>query len=259
MRGFLSVLLFFVPVALWPGDYWVIAHRGGAALGAENTLPCIEAAVAMGVDAVEVDVHLTRDGRVVLCHDAAVDATTDGAGWLSEMSLKEVQALRVVDACGKATDDSIPTLEQVMSLVNGRCAILVEVKRTSGVGIEKKIMEIVDAYDAAGWVSVQSFSDAVLERFRELGAAFPLEKLIVFKVPFLPLLFDGGLRCFSLEKYSYVSSFNFHKDYLPARLARKIRASGKKVKVWTLASPREEPRVAVDGVIVDDPSLWIGR
>ena len=77
MRGFLSVLLFFVPVALWPGDYWVIAHRGGAALGAENTLPCIEAAVAMGVDAVEVDVHLTRDGRVVLCHDAAVDATMD--------------------------------------------------------------------------------------------------------------------------------------------------------------------------------------
>ncbi len=256
MRCISFLLLSWAFVSAGYGGVLVVAHRGGAALGAENTLSCMEAAIAAGAGALEVDVHLTKDGHIVVCHDATVDATTNGRGRISRMSLREVQALRVVDNAGRVTSDSIPTLEQVLQLAKGRCRVLVEVKRSSGAGLEERLVELVEAHDASQWVSVQSFSDAVLRRLRALGAPFALEKLVVFKVPLLPLVFDGGLRFFSLKKYAYVSSFNFHKRCLPASLARRLQRVGKVVKVWTLRSPDEAPRASVDAVIVDNPTLW---
>lgn len=256
-----TVLLFLVCVAMAQGVSrpLIVAHRGGAALGVENTLSCIEAGIAAGADAVEVDVRLTKDGHLVVFHDARVDATTDGRGKISEMTLRDVKALNIVDKAGCVTGEKIPTLGGVLSLVDGRCRVLVEVKRGSGEGVEGEVLRVVREGGAAGWVSVQSFSDVVLRRFRELGAPFPLEKLVVFKVPFLPLIFDGGLSFFSLKKYDYISSFNFHKRCLPASLARKLREAGKGVKVWTVLSVDDVPSAPSDAIIVDDPRLWRGR
>ncbi|MBQ8270951.1 MAG: glycerophosphodiester phosphodiesterase family protein [Bacteroidaceae bacterium] len=234
----------------------VIAHRGGAALGAENTLSCIEAGIAAGADAIEVDVRLTKDGKLVVCHDASVDATTNGSGRVAEMTLRQVQSLRALGHDGTITADSVPTLAQVLSLVHGRCGLLVEVKSNSGKGVEEKLIEEILAADAAQWVAVQSFSDAVLMRLNELNAPFPLEKLIVFKLPLLPLIFDGSLRFFSLDKYNFISSFNFKCSFFPSRLARRLRNCGKKVKVWTLCAPSDNFVADVDAVITDCPHLW---
>ncbi len=236
----------------------IIAHRGGAGEGFENTLSCVGRSIAAGVAAVEVDVRLTADGHVVVCHDATVNATTNGKGRIAKMLLTEVQALRIVDENGIPTDEAVPTLKELLQFVGGRCEVLIDVKR-SGRGIEKQIVEDVLACDATEWVAVQSFSDAVLRRLHELGAPFPLEKLVVFKVPVLPFVFDGTLRFFSFKKYSYISSFNVHKRCLSRSFAAKIGNNGKCVKVWTLCSPCDAPRVAVDAVITDNPSLWLGK
>lgn len=233
----------------------VVAHRGGAAEGLENTLSCIENAILAGTDAVEVDIRLTADGHIVVFHDAVVDATTNGRGRVSELVLEQVQALRVVDKNGVVTNEYIPTLRQVLERVDGRCAVLIDVKR-GGRDIEKRLIENVVACNAQGWVLVQSFSDAVLRNLHELDAPFPLEKLVVFKIPLLPFIYDGSLRFFSLDKYDYVSSFNFHKKFLSRSLAAKIRERGKGVKVWTVGPPADAPGVAVDAVITDYPSLW---
>lgn len=234
----------------------VVAHRGGAGEGLENTLSCIERSIAAGVDAVEIDVRLTADGHIVVCHDATVNSTTNGCGCISELTLQQVQALRVTDKMGVVTGESIPTLGQVLSLVNGRCSLLIEVKQ-GGRGIEELLVREVLEADAAGWVSVQSFKDDVLHRLYEMNVPFSLEKLIVFKIPFLPLVFDGSLRYFSFDKYSFVSSFNFKKSFFPVSLAKKIRSLGKKVKVWTLSGPSDAPPLEVDAVITDFPSLWL--
>ena len=254
---FTSVLLFLCVLLLYGVEPpMFVAHRGGAGDGLENSLSCIERSIRMGVDAVEVDARLTADGHVVVCHDATVNATTNGRGRVAKLTLQQVQALRMVDSNGVATNESIPTLKQVLRLVGGRCGVLVDVKE-GGRGMEEKLIEDIAACGADDWVAVQAFSDDVLSRLRELGAPFPLEKLIVFKLPFLPFIYDGSLRCFSFEKYSYISSFNFHRNCLPRSLAAKIKARGKCVKVWTLRSPADAPRVAVDGVIADNPSLWL--
>ena len=250
-------LLLFACIVHAQGDAapLVVAHRGGAAEGSENTLSCIENAILVGADAVEIDVRLTADGYLVACHDATVDATTNGRGRVSELTLEQVQALRVVDKNGAVTAECIPTLRQVLECVGGRCMVLIDVKR-SGRDIEQQLMGDIAACGAQGWVSVQAFSDAVLRNLRELGAPFPLEKLVVFKVPFLPFIYDGSLRFFSFKKYDYISSFNFHKRCLSRSLAAKIRARGKGVKVWAVGSPADAPGVVVDAVITDYPSLW---
>src|SRR5947207_4379474 len=69
------------------------AHQGGAAEAPSSTLFALDQAVAAGADALELDVHATADGELVVCHDATVDATTDGAGAIAELTLAEVSRL----------------------------------------------------------------------------------------------------------------------------------------------------------------------
>lgn len=236
----------------------VVAHRGGAGLGLENTLSCIEKGIAAGADAVEIDVHLTKDGHIVVCHDATVDGVTDGNGKIAEMTLAQVRELNIIDSAGNVTGEHIPTLAQVIELVDGRCGLLIEVKRKRGSnkGIEYKLINEIVGRGATDWVAVQSFSDDVLETLFLLDAPFGLEKLIVFKIPLLPLIYDGSLRFFSFDKYDYISSFNFHRKCLPRNLAAKIRAAGKEIKVWTLDGRSDAPSATVDAVITDRPDLW---
>jgi glycerophosphoryl diester phosphodiesterase len=108
---------------------FISAHRGYSSDFPENTLPALEAALEAGADVAEIDVRLTRDGKLVLMHDATVDRTTDGSGPVSAMTLEEV---RTLDA-GRGFDRKfagtpVPTLDEVLAWSNGRLGILVEMK-----------------------------------------------------------------------------------------------------------------------------------
>ena len=232
----------------------VVAHRGGAALAPENTLLAIGAAMAAGVDMVEIDVRMTADGYVVLLHDEKVNRTTDGKGRVGDMTLAQVKELSVVSD-GRVTSLCVPTLEEVLLFVAGRCGVLVEVKDCDA-GVEYAVADVIRRCDADGWVAVQSFSDAVLERFCALGVSFPLEKLFVFKIPFVPYIFDGSVRRFSMEKYCYISSFNIHRSFVSSALVETLHASGKTVKAWTFPGGASGFCMPVDAVITDSPQLW---
>ena len=107
----------------------IIAHRGGALLGTENSLSCIEKGIRTGANMVEVDLHLTADKRIVVCHDQSVNRTTNGKGKIEEMTLEEIQRLRILNHDGTVSNESIPTLEQVLALCKGRCPLLLEIKK----------------------------------------------------------------------------------------------------------------------------------
>jgi glycerophosphoryl diester phosphodiesterase len=101
----------------------LVAHRGGARLAPENTLMAFRLAVdAWWADMLEMDAHLTRDGQVVVIHDATVDRTTDGSGRVADLTLREIQALdagyRFVDASGghpfRGRGAVVPTLDEVL-------------------------------------------------------------------------------------------------------------------------------------------------
>lgn len=229
----------------------IIAHRGGVSSAPENSLAAIERSVIAGVDAVEIDVRMSSDGVPVLMHDASVSRTTDGSGRVDELCFDELRSLSLLDSAGNVTCERVPSLREALELVNGRCGVLIEVKDKGASGIEKAVADAVELCGADGWVAVQSFSDGVLENFRSLGVAFPLEKLFVFKLPLLPVVFDGGFSVFSMKKYGYVSSFNIRHCFARPGLVDGIKSSGKKVKLWTFDAVPERLRLPVDGVIVD--------
>lgn len=235
----------------------IIAHRAGAGIAPENSLAAVDKALGLGVDAIEVDVHLTADGELVVCHDDDIGRTTNGEGRIGDMTLEQIRAYRIVDTKGNVTVEPLPTLGDILWRVNGRCRVLVEAKRTKDTeNIAKAIINEVALYQAAEWVTVQSFDADILAHIHRLGHPFMLEKLFYFKVPFLPLAYDGSLTRFNCSKYDYISSFNFHYKYISSRLVRKIHSCGKSVKVWTLDGPKDSLMLPVDGVITDRPDLW---
>lgn len=233
----------------------VVAHRGGVSLAPENSLLAIERAMALGVDAVEVDVRLSADGVPVVIHDATVNRTTNGKGRVCNFTHFQLASLNLLDSAGCVTELNIPTLADVLYFVNGRCCVLVDAKEDSR-EIARAVTEVICSCGAQEWVAVQSFSDSVLMHFKELGVCFPLEKLFLFKFPLLPYIFDSSVRRFSMKKYSHISSFNIKYEFLTEGLVDKIHEAGKCVKAWTLGDGVSFFTLPVDGVITDFPQLW---
>ncbi len=104
------------------GRFFVVAHRGASGYEPENTLRAVRRALEMGVDAVEVDVRLSRDGVPVVIHDETVDRTTSGRGRVREMTAEE---LRGLDA---GAGERVPLLEEVLDEVRGRAVLFLELK-----------------------------------------------------------------------------------------------------------------------------------
>ncbi|MCR5820966.1 MAG: hypothetical protein K6F94_08505 [Bacteroidaceae bacterium] len=239
------------------GDFTVVGHRGGASIGPENTLLCIERGIEAGAEMIEIDIHLTKDGQLLVCHDQTVNRTTNGKGRIRDLTLAEIKRLNVVYK-GKVTDEKLPTLDEVLDLVHGRCDLLIEIKRTGNIyqGIEEKMLQTVDAHHARGWVVVQSFNDSVLENTHRLDPSVRLEKLVVFKFPGLPYIFDLSFSRFSYEKYSYIESFNFFYGAVNRSLINDIHAHNREVKLWTLEERMKAPHWPVDGIITNRPDDW---
>ena len=235
----------------------IVAHRGGVRTAPENTIAGIRECLACGVDVIEIDIRLTKDGEIVVCHDAKIERTTNGRGAVANMTLEQLREYKVVDSCGKLTDEALPTLGEVLELVEGRCKLLIDVKRTADAEqMAKALINEIALYQAAQWVVAQSFDDAVLEHLHRLGHPFPLEKIFIFKIPFLPIAYDGKFVGYGYAKYDYISSFNFYYRMLPVALIDEVHAHGKKIKVWTLDAPANAPSLPVDAVITDRPCLW---
>lgn len=236
----------------------IVAHRGGAGIGLENTLSCIEKGIACGADMIEIDIHLTKDGHLLVCHDETVDRTTNGKGKIREMNLDEIRKLHVVDANKNMTEEHLPTLSEVMELVNGRTKLLVEIKRTKNIyqGIEQKLMDEIEKFHTSSWVVVQSFNDSVLANIHAINPQQRVEKLIICKFPGLPFIFDGTFTRFNFEKYSYIASFNIFHLSASRAFIKKIHKQGKEVKIWTLNEPQRAPDIHVEGIITDRPDLW---
>src|SRR5262245_22912101 len=88
----------------------VTAHRAAHDVHPENSIAAIERAIEIGVDVIEIDTRLTKDGVVVLMHDDSVDRTTDGKGKVKELTFAEIRKLRLKGADGNLTDQRVPTL-----------------------------------------------------------------------------------------------------------------------------------------------------
>jgi glycerophosphoryl diester phosphodiesterase len=170
----------------------VVAHRGCHEAAPahnfgetpENSFAALEHCVAMGVDMMETDVHMTADGHLVIMHDATVDRTTDGHGTISQMTLAEMRKLRLRRNLGgysePLTEEHVPTLEELLTAAKGRITLNLDVK-------DAIYAEVVNAVVRAGAI------DLVNVKTRAGIASPPLAAIQPFvQVPFIPVLDPRG-------------------------------------------------------------------
>lgn len=168
-------------------NIFVAAHRGWCAKYPENTMPAFRAALEIGVDQLETDVRITKDGELVLIHDATVDRTTNGTGKVCDYTLEELRAL---DA---GNGEKIPTLTEFMELVKDHPTLTIdlELKEYPLPGWEAvsydvcdRVLKIVEEYGFADRMVINSWSGKLNEYiFRKYGKKYrqhtfyPKEKL----------------------------------------------------------------------------------
>ncbi|MFD7876505.1 glycerophosphodiester phosphodiesterase [Streptomyces sp. NPDC059766] len=138
-------------------NFLTIGHRGVMGVEPENTLRSFVAAQQAGLDVIELDLHLSKDGALVVMHDADVDRTTDGCGPIAEMTLGE---LRGLDA---GRGERIPVFEEVLDAV--RTPLQAEIK---DVAAARALAEVMTRLDLLGRVEVSSFHDEAITEIARL-------------------------------------------------------------------------------------------
>lgn len=239
----------------------LVAHRGASDIAPENTLAAIRKALDSPADFIEIDIHQTKDGELVLMHDASLNRTTNGKGAIAEYSLAEIKKLDAglwFDSTFQ--NERVPTLEEVLKLVKGRKKLLIEIKKADDnfySGIEAKTLELIRQHRAQQWCVIQSFYDDVLEKIWANEFAVVTHKLIIGKVPFLPLYFDHRPRWGSFEKFDRAAAINPHRYFATRSLVKHLHNRGFKTFVWTVDNPQTINSLlamGVDGVLTNKVS-----
>ncbi|ANS63391.1 glycerophosphoryl diester phosphodiesterase [Streptomyces lincolnensis] len=138
-------------------NFLTIGHRGVMGVEPENTLRSFVAAEQAGLDVIELDLHLSKDGALVVMHDADVDRTTDGAGAIAEQTLDELRAL---DA---GRGERVPVFEEVLDTV--ATPLQAEIK---DVAAARALAEVMHARHLVGRVEVSSFHDEAIAEISRL-------------------------------------------------------------------------------------------
>lgn len=238
-----------------------IAHRGGAGLAPENTMAAFRRAVEVwDVDMLEMDVHATRDGRIVVIHDATVDRTTDGAGAVADLPWDRVRELdagsRFLDPEGRATfrgtGVGIPLFEEVLEAFP-RMRINVETKTGAAA---RGLVEVIRRHDAVHRVLVAVTEEAARASIHDYegprGASRQQIRRfwLLRRVPLLGRLYTP--RADALQ----VPPFWEGREVVTPAFVRAAHARNLPVHVWTVDDAEEMRRLldlGVDGIQTDRP------
>ncbi len=218
----------------------IIAHRGASAYEPENTLRAIKRALELGADLVEVDVQLSRDGHVVVIHDESVDRTTNGRGYVKDMTLDQ---LRKLDA---GLGEKIPTLEEVLDIIKDKAILIIEIKAPEAV---EKVVRTVEEKEMTEKVIVSSFSQDTVKRVKMLNPK--IKTGLIF--PFHPL----KLAQLATEAGVEV----FFSKYVDKTMVREAHKQGLTIYPWTIDDLEEAKRLLgmeVDGISTNKPDLLKG-
>lgn len=252
----------------------VYAHRGGRALGPENTLVALDLGFAAGADGAEVDVQLSADGHVVVMHDITLDRTTNATGLVAERTAADLAEL---DATGRYGVDlehvwpgergSVPTLEIVLARYPGR-PLIIEMKGTNP-ALGEAVVEVVRQANATARVCLGSFSGDVLAAARRAGPEIPTsasreESLRALQRSWL-YLSPGNVEYRAFQVPERAGRIRV----VSRRFVRAAHRAGCAVQVWTVNEPVDMRRLlacGVDGLISDRPDLavrvrdaWLAR
>ena len=227
----------------------VIAHRGASAEAPENTLAAFRRALALGVDGLELDVQVTRDGVPVVFHDATLTRLTGCRGRIAQFSRRALREFRV-------RGEAIPTLAEVLALVRDRAVVQIELKRGTPVA---PVVAAIRRTRAGGNVVLSSFEPELVAEARTLAPRIPRvliheERLDRLAAPHARAhRLAGRLATLGAAGVSLD-----HRAIPSARFIAALKGRGFCVWCWTVNDPRAMLRLArlgADAILTDDPAL----
>ena len=224
-----------------------VAHRGASSYAPENTQAAFQKGLELGADFLECDVHLSKDGELVIMHDDKVDRTTNGAGFVRDYTLAELKELDAGALFGASfSGEKIMTLDELLEEFYGEIGLLIEIKKPNP-GIEEKVAALLKKYGDVSGVIVQSFD---VESMRKMNSLLPELQIAILMKP--STLLPSSKRLEDLT--SFATYINFNVSYINKRMVDRIHAYGGKVLVWSKKDQQlisKAFQYGVDGIITD--------
>lgn len=235
-------------------EFVKIGHRGAAGHEPENTMRSFVKAIKLGADAIEFDVRLSADGKIVVIHDITLDRTTNGKGLVGSFTYNE---LRRFDA---GRGEKIPTLEQIFGVLgkgnpwDWKPSFHIELKET---GMEKEVLSLIERYHLIDSVIISAF-DMRERDFSKWDDLFALKR----SEPDLRIaLLTQAQETFGIAldlsaNPGKIYAVNPTRKIITQRMVENAHEKGVKIFVWTVNLPSEIARIkamGVDGIFSDYP------
>lgn len=219
-----------------------IGHRGAKGHAPENTLISFQKALDMHVDGIELDVHLSADGELIVIHDEKIDRTTNGTGTVNTLSLSELKTFRINQ------EHKIPTLKEVLDLINHQCFINVELK---GNGTAKPVVSLIEEYVLKkNWkynhFIISSFDWNALKEVRSLNS----------KIPIGILTHTDLELAIAFAKFIKAEAIHPHFHLLNQEKTEQMQKESFDVFPWTVNETEDIKKIKsfkVNGIISDFP------
>ena len=239
---FLIYIFLFVISCIDKSFPLVIGHRGAMGYVAENTIPSIEKAIELGVDGIEIDIFKCASGELVVFHDVMLDKLTDLTGKIEEKSLDSLKKAKVLGAY------QIPTLNEVMNLIDGRLILNIELKGSETAIPTNDLLR--DYFKKSSWnpskIIISSFKWDELNLFYNLNKEVPIA-VLTDGDPLAALPFAKKVKAYAINpKYSLLTKTN----------SKIIKDEGIKLFPWTvneLDDIKFMISLGVDGIITNFP------
>ena len=220
----------------------VIGHRGARGHVAENTLASISKAMELGVDGVEIDVFRCATGELVVFHDKTLDALTNGTGYIEQMSLDSIKQFLVL---GK---EPIPTLNEVMDIIDGTIQLNIELKGTQTAVLTSELIE--HYFETSNWEAKNVFISSF--DWNELDQFYKVNKKVAIAV----LTEDDPIDAIPVAKR--LAAFAINPDFksLTEANVKKMHEAGFMVYPWTVNEPDDIAHmiaIGVNALITDFP------
>lgn len=230
------------------------AHRGYSSKYPENTLLAFDKALSAGAEAVEFDVHKTKDNKLVVIHDENIKRTFNGNGLIKDLTLAELKSYSSNNSEFKESKlCKIPTLDQVFELLLSYNIIInLEIKTDiiQYENIEKEILDTIDHYNLENKVIISSFNHKSLEKCRDLNSTIRLG-----------MLFDNKISGI-VEAAKALNAYSLHPNFklVHEDLIKEAHENNLKVFAYTVNSPtiaKALESLNCDGIFTDDIKKFI--
>lgn len=246
---------------IYQGQTLILGHRGAKAYAPMNTIPAFELAVQQGADGIELDVHLSKDGHLIVLHDFTIDHTTDSTGYAKDMTLAQLKELDAGKKFSEAfAGTRIPTLDEVFESVGQKFRLInVEIKSLdieTTDGVEQATADCIRRHNLQDSVIVSSFNPYALRRFRPILPDVAIGILYEADSTHTPA---GSVTLALMDGVAYQARHPYH-SLIDAAYMETAHGAGYRVNTWTVNEPdraRELQRLGVDAIITDTPDIMI--